>query len=58
MNIKYAKLECHRKVKLILEAGNILVEVFLERAQMSVAINISNEPFMNPVDAVFIFLML
>jgi len=63
--IKYVKPECHRKVKLTVGAGNIFVEIFLplsnivERAKMSVAINISNEPFMNekvnPVNPVFIF---
>jgi hypothetical protein len=52
-HFKYLKLECHRKVKLTLGAGNIFVEVFLpvsnivEGAKMPVAINISNEPFMN-----------
>lgn len=52
-------------MKLTVGAGNIFVEIFLplsnivERAKMSVAINISNEPFMNekvnPVNPVFIF---
>jgi hypothetical protein len=54
-------------MKLTLGAGNIFVEVFLpvsnivERAEMSVAINISNEPFVNykvnSVGAVLIFLV-
>jgi len=53
LHIKFVKLECHRTVKLTLGAGNIFVEVFLpvsnivKRAKLSVAINVSNEPFIN-----------
>jgi hypothetical protein len=53
MHIKYVKLEGNRKVKLTSGAGNIFVEVFfpvsntVERAKMSVAINIYNEQFIN-----------